>query len=845
MKRRSLLILAALSCVTVVAPVRADDSVRADEKGIEFFETKIRPVLVEHCYSCHSAQAAAKKKLKGELLLDTRDGLHRGGENGPSVVPGSVKESLIINALRHQDYEMPPSGELPSNVVKDFIAWVRMGAPDPRDGEAAPVKLQSPSVEDGGDFWAFQAVVASKPPKVKLSSWPRSDIDRFVLAKLEEHKLSPVADASRLTLVRRIYFDLTGLPPTREELETFLNDTSSAAVESLIDKLLASSHFGERWARHWLDVARYAESNGNVRNQLFPNAWRYRDYVIDALNRGTPYDQFITEQLAGDLMEAGDVEQRNRQLTATGFLALASKPRAKDLAMEVVSDQINVTTKAMMGLTVACARCHDHKFDPVPTEDYYALAGIFASSETLYGGQKDKSLMGGAKGTDLHLLHTDDANAIKNYTDHLAEVASLTKQQKTLNGQIRKLTKNLRAKPNAKSKAKAKSKKRSKSTSTDGQQSEEERRIADMRRELGDLAKQIRKLANNAPARPAAAMGVREGDSVKETPVYVNGERRQGPEIARGFVQVATLSEAPEIPEDQSGRLQLAQWLTGDDHPLTSRVMVNRIWRHLFGRGLVPTMDNFGLNGRPPTHPGLLDYLAKDFVAEGWSVKRTIKTIMLSRTYQLSSDHHEGNYGVDPAGQLLWRHDRRRLDAESIRDAMLVASGQLDRTPGVGSVVTQYGDKLVQDKLTVDTFQESSNRRSIYLPILRNGVPESLNVFDYPDPSLIVGGRSTTTVPAQELYLMNSPFVIEQSKHLARLLLDKDDLSVGARVRLAYSRVFSRPASESEVNAVLHYLDETKKEFEQLKDEDTGPLLAQWASVCQALLVSGEFRFVN
>ncbi len=309
MKRRSLLILAALSCVTVVAPVRADDSVRADEKGIEFFETKIRPVLVEHCYSCHSAQAAAKKKLKGELLLDTRDGLHRGGENGPSVVPGSVKESLIINALRHQDYEMPPSGELPSNVVKDFIAWVRMGAPDPRDGEAAPVKLQSPSVEDGGDFWAFQAVVASKPPKVKLSSWPRSDIDRFVLAKLEEHKLSPVADASRLTLVRRIYFDLTGLPPTREELETFLNDTSSAAVESLIDKLLASSHFGERWARHWLDVARYAESNGNVRNQLFPNAWRYRDYVIDALNRGTPYDQFITEQLAGDLMEAGDVEQ--------------------------------------------------------------------------------------------------------------------------------------------------------------------------------------------------------------------------------------------------------------------------------------------------------------------------------------------------------------------------------------------------------------------------------------------------------------------------------------------------------------------------------------------------------
>jgi hypothetical protein len=583
--------------------------------------------------------------------------------------------------------------------------------------------------------------------------------------------------------VRRLYFDLTGLPPSAEEVRTFVADFAKdgqRAVERLTDALLASPHFGERWGRHWLDVARFAESNGNdglSRNPSFPHAWRYRDYVIRAFNENVPYDRFITEQIAGDLLPADSPAQRDRQLIATGFLAIGAKPAKamnENFEMDVVADQIGAVGSGIMGLSVACARCHDHKHDPIPTRDYYALAGIFKSTETLWGAAAHEALT--APQTPLHELQA--APKITSPAVPLTPVKAPRKKP---------------AKP-----------------------------------------------AFPHPPGTPLAMGAREAKVIADCKLNIDGESKKlGASIPRGFVAACGATDAP-IDAKQSGRLQLARWLTRSEHPQTARVMVNRIWLHLFGQGLVRTPDDFGVYGDRPSHPELLDHLATRFVKEGWSLKRLIRAIVLSRTYQLASDCDERTRDADPDNTLLARHDRRRLDAEALRDAMLAASGELDLRPGEGSLI-QHHDLLINE---MGDLHRPSNHRSVYLLMLRNSMPPELTPFNLPAGTAVAGKRDITTLPTQALYLLNSPFVIEQSKRLAARLLQSSSDDTGI-IRDGYQRTFAREPDENEIRRATEFLRETDASFAAANLSKETRRQTVWASFCQAMLSSNELRYVD
>ncbi len=820
---------ALLSCVSLVVGLSSSLVAQTPEQ-LEFFESRIRPVLVQHCYKCHSAEASKADKLKGGLLLDDREGMRRGGESGLAFVPGNIKQSLLLSALRHEDLEMPPKGKLPDPVIADFARWIKMGAPDPRDGKA--VVATTIDLEKGRQFWSFQPVKKPAVPRSKDPAWSRSGVDQFVARRLKQEGLKPVGSATPESLVRRLYFDLVGLPPTLEELAHWNGELSGArrdaALEELVDTLLDSPGYGEHWGRHWLDVARYAESNGNSRNALFPHAWRYRDYVIDAFNADTPYDRFLVEQVAGDLLPHDNIEQQNSQLVATGFLALASKPVIKGKAggfiPDIVADQIGVTSRAILGLTVACARCHDHKFDPIPTTDYYGLAGIFSSSQTLYGG--GGSNMGGAPATGLHVLVEEDPAAMKAYNEWKDQVAGLAGQLKAANAKLAKLRpKRVKGQPAPKL------------------NEEQKAELAKLNKQRQQLAVQLKKVRANAVDPPGSAMGIRESGKIVEVPVYIRGETPRGEPVARRLVSVVAGDSTELFPSGQSGRMEMANWLASDNNPLTPRVMVNRIWQHLFGTGLVRTPDNFGFNGEPPSHPELLDYLAAEFVEDGWSIKRIIRRLVMTRVYQSSGDFDAHNYETDPDNVYLWRQPRRRLEAEPIRDAILAVSGTLERDRPEGSVVSSHGNKLIQDALTPDKIHKPSNHRSIYLPILRNGLPEVLSVFDLADPSLVVGHRTVTTVPAQDLFMMNSPFVVEKSGEFAqRLLLASDDEK--ERVKIAFQLALSRAPTSTEVDQAINFIEDAARSLgKQEMDENTE--LRAWAVFCQALFVSNEFRHVQ
>ncbi|MBA4067371.1 MAG: hypothetical protein C0501_27410 [Isosphaera sp.] len=723
---------AALLAAAWLLPTAAAADPAPDAKGVEFFETKIRPVLVAQCYECHSEKSA---KIKGGLLLDTRDGLLKGGDTGPAVVPGKPAESLLVKLLKSDKGQMPPKQKLADHVVADFEKWVAMGAPDPRAGGAGYKRM---SAEEAKSFWSLRPVTRPAVPAVKNAAWARTDIDRFVLAKMEAQGLKPVGDADRATVVRRLYFDLIGMPPSAEELAAAVADTSPDAVEKLVDKLLASPHFGERWGRYWLDLARYAESNGNADNTPFPLAWKYRDYVIKSVNADKPYDQFVREQVAGDLLPARDDKHRDELLVATGFLALTSKPRAQnnpDYRMDLIADQIDVTTRAVLGLSVLCARCHDHKFDPIPQKEYTALAGIFESTQMLFGGGGGK----GAKGAGPGGIHT----------------------------------------------------------LSDGEQ----------------------------------AMGVKDAKPT-ESQVYTRGDStKPAGAVARGFLTVATKVEAPKIDPAKSGRLELSAWLTDAGNPLAARVAANRVWQHLFGRGLCASPDNFGFLGERPSHPELLDHLTTRFVADGWSLKKLIRSVVLTRTYQMAATADAANAKIDPDGVYLWRKAPRRLDAEAFRDAVLTASGSLNPAAPKGSLAPSNFNA----KRPVAATAESPHR-SVYLPILRGApLPEALAVFDIANPNIVVAQREETTVPSQALYLLNSPFVIDQSRKAAQRLLADPKLTDEQRADLAYRLALSRPATTEEAARVVAYVRAT--------DPRGGE--AAWASFCQALFASAEFRYVR
>jgi cytochrome c553 len=865
----------ALSIAAFCGPARAAQT--TDSSGLEFYEKKIRPVFVQQCYKCHSTTA---DKLKAGLYLDSREGILKGGETGPAVVPGHPEQSLLIEAVRYtnQDVQMPPKNRLPAAVVADFVTWVQLGAPAPvgasRPTALATTRPTGPQAEHNlagipydalrHDHWAWQPVKVAAAPAVKNTAWPRSDIDHFILASLEAKGLHPVGDADRVTLIRRVTFDLTGLPPTLAETQAFVSDPSSNAFEKVVDRLLASPAFGERWGRHWLDVARYAESTGSARNVPYSYAWRYRDYVIDAFNKDKPYNRFLTEQLAGDLLPAANPAQHDEQLVATGFLALGIKDlNEKDrlkYTMDNVDEQIDVTSRSMLGMTVSCARCHDHKFDPIPTTDYYALAGIFRSTEILAGVHGRK----GGAGKDYEapnlLVHLDKATNAAPVALSAAMVsrpadpgATKANAVADLSAKVEKATDELRA-------IRAEMLAQGGKIGGAAVKAQFRPRLVAKRQEIASLTEQLDALQNGtgkvpsaavntvAPAAGGLAVGVRDAAPV-DAQICIHGDTDNlGPEVPRGFVNIFHEPSQPSIDSAHSGRLELAEWITSPQNPLTGRVMVNRIWLHLFGNGLVRTPDNFGTTGEAPSHPELLDYLAAHFESAGWSVKQTIRSIVLTHAYQLASTYDQADAMADPGDRMVWRMSPRRLEAESIRDAMLAASGQLTLTPAQGSPVMTLPVAELRKKGNDSGIEDTeSTHRSVYLPIVRELVPPVLDLFDFAEPTLVTGNRDVTTVPTQALFLMNNPFVLDQSRRLADKVLAAPRLDDAGRVDMVYRLALCRPPTPTETARALQYTASYARDDSTIGNAKAGtnPKTDAWASLCQALFCSAEFRYLN
>jgi Protein of unknown function (DUF1553)/Protein of unknown function (DUF1549)/Planctomycete cytochrome C/EF hand len=774
----------------------------------EFFEAKIRPVLATQCGKCHASTA---EKLRGGLRLDSRETLRLGGDSGPAIVPGNPDLSLLIRAIRYRDDDlrMPPKAKLPDAVIADFEAWIKLGAPDPRTGPTGVATRSSIDLAKAREFWSFRPPKKSAPPAVERADWTRGDIDRFLLAALESRGLAPVDDADRRRLFRRVTFDLIGLPPTPEELDTFLGDDSSEAFGKVVDRLLASPQFGERWGRHWLDVARFAESSGKT-NFTYPQAWRYRDWAIASFNADKPFDQFVREQIAGDLLPADDDRTRADQIIATGFLALGSKAHDAEnrgqFVLDVVDEQIEATTRAFLGLTVACARCHDHKIDPISQRDYYALSGIFRSTQT-------------CSGTLAGVFPNFNASPLIELPPGAGvppAVPALTVAQRaTMEDRLAALV-------------------RERDSIPPGEANRDRLRRANSM--IATL--RYRLLIDRPGASPRAfAMGVRERDEAVDSRLYVRGELDQpGEVVPRGLVPVVCAETSAPIAAG-SGRRELADWVASPENPLTARVIVNRVWLHLFGRGLVPTPDNFGAAGQRPTHPELLDTLAVDFMADGWSIKRLIRRIVLSRAYGLDSSHDPHNFDTDPDNALVWRMSKRRLDAEVLRDALLFVSGRLAPEPPVGSAVARTGEGLAFF-LRVAGLDASDLHRSVYLPVVRDGVLESLSLFDFADPSLVTGERTTTTGPAQALYFMNSTLVSRQADALAervRAFGGEDAQQVDRAYRLALARLPTAGERERALSFLRNFA---------ARAGSTDPARAAWSAFCQALFASAEFRYL-
>ncbi|MFO0979458.1 MAG: DUF1549 domain-containing protein [Planctomycetaceae bacterium] len=781
----------AVTMVMISSVVQADDQSAKQE----YFEKKVRPVLAGHCYNCHSAD----NKAAGGLRVDDRNGIVAGGGRGPAIVEGQPNESLLIRAVSHADpkLQMPPDSKISDEEIDVLKQWIADGAWWP--GPEAPDDLGTMSdhyAELRKSHWAWQPLTSPAVPAVKNTDWARDDIDRFVLAKLEEAGLPPVGDAGREALLRRVTFDLTGLPPSAEDVQNFLADESPSAYETVVERLLASPAFGEHWGRHWLDLARYGESTGSARNLPYPQAWKYRDYVIQSFNRDKPYDQFLREQIAGDLLPHETPEQRKEHLIATGFLALGVKDvnqRFKvRFVMDNIDEQIDTVTKSVLGLSVSCARCHDHKFDPIPASEYYALVGIFHSTD-LCAGLRNKMGGGGLEYYDTSLLLM------------LSENKELSEEQKTKIAQAKQKA--------DEAKAEFERIRDSADAEKPGPNGRPMRQIA---RQKWNRA-QAEYVALTDPAATAeTALGARDSGSPGDTEIRYRGEAEQlGPKVPRGFLSVVQGPQHPTIPEGTSGRLQLAQWLTDPANPLTSRVLANRVWYHLFGTGIVSTTDNFGVTGERPSHPELLDHLAGRLIHNGWSVKSLVRSIVLSRSYRLSGDTTAEHLLKDPQNRLVWRHSPRRLTAEEIRDAQLVGSGRLNSTPENGSVaaalrVIELRNNGPEAKGILD-YAAKSERRSVYLPLLRTLVPKSLEVFDFAEQGLVTGNRETTTVPAQSLYLLNDTFVRKQSLYLAEQI-SGSSASDEERVRQVYLRLLGRAPTPAETERSVAFVSRFSSE---------------------------------
>ncbi len=1071
---------AGLVIFALLAWLSGPEYLSAEDSGNEFFETKIRPVLVEHCYDCHSA---GSKSIKAGLLLDTRAATLKGGDSGPALVPNDVSASSLIEALRYDTLKMPPKGKLSDEVLNNFVKWVEMGAPDPREGE---VTTTAPGIDfkAARSFWSLVPPVLRAVPSVKNSGWTRNDIDFFTLSAMETSGVKPVRPAEKRELIRRATFDLIGLPPTPDEVESFLADESPEAFAKVVERLLGSAHYGERWGRYWLDVARYSEDQAHTFD-VKPNTsgYKYRDWVISAFNSDLPFDQFVKFQIAGDQIQA-EGTQKQDQLVALGFFGLGAQyyknSDAAKAAADELDDRVDTLSRGFLGLTISCARCHDHKFDPIPQQDYYSLAGVFQSSrlanlplvsqevvEAFNQGQtqvsqndealkqftnKEQPLARDAKislvakylqaawkvqaglsaqppvtpaivatadgldqtvlekwirflapknerkhaalsdwykldqlpretpgnhsalppevlaaaekfqtdlqailderdgkpapiakstpsdkppglarftsqdvtkpsptaeidvditgANELYLVVTEAGNG--NRCDHAdwleprligpAGEQKLTdlpwrsatagsgpvNVNKNGNGQVLKVggkayengigthatsviaydlppgftrfkaiggLDNSGTDQGGDCGANAKVQFRvytqaptdldlgSSKPSLAPEKADllaavfgdkglfaisndqlEKHLDAEKQQLLKELKAKLELAKKQAPPMYPVANGIADG-TVADMPVFIRGNPANKGEVApRRFLKVLAGDQPPTFKQG-SGRLELAEAIASPGNPLTPRVMVNRIWQHHFGKGLVGTPDNFGKLGDTPSHPELLDFLARRFVDSGWSVKSIHREIMLSATYQLSTDRDEENYTVDPDNRTLWRMNRRRLDVEAWRDALLAVSGRLER---------QFGGP------STNLADPGNARRTVYAKISRHELDGMLRLFDFPDANITSSKRSETTVPQQQLFVLNSQFMIEQAKALAAKIQAEVPGSVEDQIQQAFRLAFSRPATAMELQIGKAFLQAHDKEDTQKENK-----LSRWERYAQVLLGSNEFIYLD
>jgi len=759
--------------MVVAAPGRASDD----------FEKHVRPLLAEKCQSCHGAE-----KAKGGLRLDSRAALLKGGDRGPAIAPGKPAESLLVKAVGYAgDLKMPPKGKLSDTEIALLTRWIEAGAVWPDSGDTPKPGAPFAVTEKHRNWWAFQPLKRPEVPKV--APQPVNPIDAFVRAKLDAAGLKPAAPADKRTLLRRVTFDLTGLPPTPEEVDAFLKDDSPEAFAQVVDRLLDSPAYGQRWARHWLDVVRYADyhdGNPKARNPVCEplEAWRYRDWVVQSLNRDLPFDQFVVHQIAGDLIPPpGGKQPYVDGLIATTFLVNGAWDRGdadkEKMVSDMVDDQIDTVGKAFLGLTLGCARCHDHKFDPVSTRDYYALAGIFYSTRML------KEL--GTKGGEITLQRRPlvPQEVLDRRDRQLKQIAGL-------NAILAEVDK--KKAPNN-----------------------------DPTREL--LIETRDRVQKELGPEPPQALAVSEGGvpgglfpKIQDVPVHARGSyTRLGPVAPRGMPTFFAGDKQPKIATG-SGRKELADWVASAGNPLTARVIVNRVWQWHFGTGLVRTPNNFGLLSEPPSHPELLDWLAATFVADGWSLKKLHRRIVLSEAYQRSSVAAPEALTRDPDNRWLGRFTPRRLEAEAIRDAVLAVSGRLDLKP-----------------LGPATHDLSAPIRSLYVQTARWDRSNFATLFDAANPDAAVERRDVSTVAPQALFLLNHDFVLAQAKHLADRATRDEPRDDVARIQRLFRLTFARTVSEDEVKVARALLAAPRK----------GGADLAWRDLAHVLLLSNEFVYLD
>ena len=1105
----------ALAGVCAFAGRPAENSAAVTPPQAAFFESKIRPLLADRCYSCHSGDSP-----KAGLHLDSREGILKGAASGPAVLPGDPEHSPLINVIHYDGkIKMPPTGKLNASEIADLTQWVKMGAPWPDNRPNTGTTNSAPYIipPSARSFWSFQPLHKPAVPTVINKAWVKNPIDAFVLAKLEAKGLTPAAPADKRTLIRRATYDLIGLPPTPAEINAFLADKSPNAFAKVVDRLLASPHYGERWGRHWLDTVRYADSNGLDENTAFAYAYRYRDYVVNAFNKDKPYDQFVCEQLAGDLLPAANDDERAEHLTATGFLVMGAKvlaePDKAKLEMDIVDEQIEVTSKAFLGLTVACARCHNHKFDPIPTTDYYALAGIFKSTKTMatlntvaqvferpvatqaekaaaegfsrkvqeaqtaaqqvraqaneeilakIRPQSAKYLMASAelakqpgtvsyaekptepgetrialeaetfvRGTAIrdtdtfgvgigvvrtgsaptsaewdieiaqagtyqlefryaaqesrpvhlslndklvrpdaagsvtggwgpdkqkwepqgHLLLSPGKNTLKiesenafphfdklllvkvnplqagmpqtaeqiaqkygglhvsvlqqwthtlsgaksdavlgawaafaalpatdfaSSADHLAAQIAQGKGLPTTPAPavVRQFTglhpRRLQDVADAYGtlfasvEAAWQEAKKTGVTTLPNADLETVRVVLNHPKGLGAIPDNAEMLYSSAQRTEIAkaeanvktaqeeakkhpmpmAMAVTE-DRPEDVRVHIRGNTLTLGEVApRRFLTVLAGEHQMPIDKTHSGRLELARWITSANNPLPARVEVNRIWQEHFGAGLSRTPENFGLLGERPSHPQLLDWLAVTFREGGWSLKKMHRLILLSSTWQMSDAPNAKAQIADPDNRLLWHTNRRRLEAEPFRDAILSVAGTIDLTMG-GSLMSTPDGAYVTNDQSNSGVNYTAPRRSIYLPIIRNDLYDMFLAFDMGDPSAVNAKRATTTVAPQALWAMNSPFVLEQAKKWAVGLLADTKTTDAGRIKTMYLKAYGRTPTLPETNRALGFVSKMEARLAAGEPDAARKHLRAWQSLCQVLFASNEFLYID